>query len=113
MQKQKEIEKILDLLGIKDFDNMPKLSKINALFDVYNLIPRDIQRQLYDFKQFEYYVLDFEDYILENYEEEYRLGKITQADLHNMARLLFYDFDANLSFNTLVENVAEEYLKYK
>lgn len=111
MQRQKEMRQILILLGIKDIDKIPGIDELNTLYDVYKIIPPEIQRQIFDFKTLEYYACDFEDYIFEHYKEEYESDKIKQVDLNNMARILLYKYDANLSFNTLVENIAEEYLK--
>lgn len=111
MRREKEIRQILILLGIKDIDKIPGIDELNTLYDVYQIIPPKIQAQLYDFQTLEHYVCDFEDYVLTHYEEEYLSDKIKQEDLNNMARILLYKFDANIDFNTLVENIAENYLE--
>lgn len=111
MQKEKEIRQILILLGIKNIDNIPAINELNTLYDIYQLIPPEIQRQIYDFKTLEYYACDFENYVLEHYKKEYESDKIKQVDLNNMARILLYKYDANIDFNTLVENIAKNYLE--
>lgn len=104
------IDKILELLDI-DKSTLPPVDKIKSIADVYNLMSHSVIRDIYDLMQLEYYACDFETHILGNYLEEYESGKIKQVDLNNMARILLYKFDANVPYNALVEDIAEEYLK--
>lgn len=102
--------KIIEILGI-DPNKLENCEKLETTFDIYELMPDEKRQTFYDYKQIEYYECDIENHLELNYKKEYEDDEIiTRADINRMALLLFYKFDANIDFNTLVENTVEEYL---